>query len=84
MIKGVNKHIVEINNPQNDYFEKAILYVRSDKLTIPPKELSGEAKSYLNSLGFCKKSFPWGKLFLALTAAAGIIFSGITVLLQIL
>ncbi len=52
MIKGVNRHIVEINNPQNDYFEKAILYVRSEKLTIPPKELSDQALSYLNSFGF--------------------------------
>ena len=73
MIKGVNKHIVEINNPGNDYFEKAILYVRSDKLAIPPKELSGEAKSYLQSLGLQKKQFPWGRLSIALTALAGVL-----------
>ena len=72
MIKGVNKHIVEINNPQNDYFEKAILYVRSEKLTIPPKELSDEALNYLNSLGFKKKRINWSKIMLAATGLAGL------------
>lgn len=71
MIKGVNKHIVEINNPQNDYFEKAILYVRSEKLTIPPKELSDEARNYLDSLGFKKKRLNWYKILLGITALAG-------------
>ena len=72
MIKGVNKHIVEINNPKNDYFEKAILYVRSEKLTIPPKELSDEALNYLNSLGFKKKRINWSKIMLAATGLAGL------------
>lgn len=72
MIKGVNKHIVEINNPQNDYFEKAILYVRSEKLAIPPKELSNEALNYLNSLGFHKKQSRLGKILTFLNIIAGV------------
>lgn len=50
MIKGVNKRIVEINNPQNEYFEKAILYIRPEKHALPPAAISLEAKEYLNRL----------------------------------
>lgn len=84
MIKGVNKHIVEINNPNNDYFEKAILYVRPDKLAIPPKELSGEARSYLDSLGFQKRGLPWAKISIALTACAGIVISAAALIIHYL
>ena len=55
LVKGVNKRIVEINNTQNNYFEKAILFVRSEKADSPQKELSDEAYSYLNSLYAQKK-----------------------------
>ncbi len=50
MLKGVNRQIVEINNPENEYFEKAILYVRAEKAFLPKKDLIGEADSYLSSL----------------------------------
>ncbi|MEG0615620.1 MAG: hypothetical protein RR540_07680 [Oscillospiraceae bacterium] len=80
MIKGVNKHIVEINNPQNDYFEKAILFVKPEKLAIPPKKLSDEAFSYLNSISARKKPPSAGKIVAAIScgtvavaAAAGTI-----------
>lgn len=55
MLKGVNKHIVEINNPKNEYFDKAILFVRQDKLSLSAKALAEEAKEYLNSIGKPKK-----------------------------
>lgn len=55
MMKGVNKQIVEINHTDNDYFEKAILYVKPDKINFTKQELSHEAEQYLNSLGFRKK-----------------------------
>lgn len=55
MLKGVNRHIVEINNPQNEYFEKAILYIKQGKLDIPPDEISIEAREYLASLGVGKR-----------------------------
>lgn len=50
MIKGVNKRIVEINNPKNEYFEKAILYIRPEKHALPPAAISLEAKEFLNRL----------------------------------
>lgn len=85
MLKGVNRHIVEINNPQNEYFEKAILYIKQEKLDIPPHEISAEAREYLASLGVGKKTrLPptfAAKLFVggAAIAGAGAIVIGILV-----
>ena len=31
MLKGVNKSVVEINNTDNEYIEKAILFIKPDK-----------------------------------------------------
>lgn len=35
MIKGVNKKVLEINNPQSLYFEKAVLYLKPNMTNIP-------------------------------------------------
>ena len=32
MIKGVNKRILEVNFPESEYFEKAVVFLRTDKL----------------------------------------------------
>lgn len=39
MVKGVNKQIIEVNNPDSIYFEKAIFYLRPG-VRILPTELS--------------------------------------------
>jgi hypothetical protein len=50
MIKGVNKKIIEINNPDSLYFEKAVLYVRPN-ITILPEAISQkEAQRLLTTL----------------------------------
>lgn len=61
MMKGVNKQIVEINRTDSDFFEKAVLYIKPDKINLPKQEISHEAEEYLNSLGFRKKEskLPW-------------------------
>ena len=33
MVKAVNKLILEINNTKNDYFEKAVFYIRPEMHT---------------------------------------------------
>ena len=73
MLKGVNKQIVEINNPNNEYFEKAILFVKAEKLYLPQEMLSNQAYKYLNTLGKPKKRdfkkiFITALLFLAIVA----------------
>ena len=50
MIKGVNKKIVEINNPDSLYFEKAVLYVRPNVIEPTSKFLSSEAETYLKTI----------------------------------
>ena len=50
MIKGVNKRIIEINNPENDYFEKAILFINSSKLQESEPILNRSADIYFKSL----------------------------------
>lgn len=77
MIKGVNKKIVEINNPKSLYFEKAILYVRPNMSGMPTKLLSREAHNYLKSIIPDEKR-KWGTLKIILVSMA--IFAGISLL----
>lgn len=50
MIKGVNKKIIEINNPESPYFDKVVLYIKPTKEVHTRNELSGEVDRYLKSL----------------------------------
>lgn len=47
MIKGVNKAIIEVNDTGNEYFEKAILFIRSSHTGDSQKNLEKEAKKYI-------------------------------------
>lgn len=62
MIKGVNRKIIEISGMENDYFEKAVLYVRPDKSEISETRLGLEARAALGTIvphddkrNFCEK-----------------------------
>ncbi len=50
MLKGVNKRVIEINNPDGEYFERAILFVKPEKFETPPEKLSQLAKSYVDNV----------------------------------
>lgn len=50
MIKGVSRKVVEINNPDSIYFEKAIFYLKPHMSDIPAKLLTKEAEDYMFSL----------------------------------
>lgn len=47
MIKGVNKKVLEINNPQSIYFEKAVLYLKPNMSNAPEKLISREANELI-------------------------------------
>ena len=47
MLKGVNKHIIEISNTGNDCFERVILFVRPDS---EGGDMQRRAGSYLAGL----------------------------------
>lgn len=54
MVKGVNKQIVEIINTENEYFDKAILFVNPEKLESERSELRKQADLFVNAY-VCKK-----------------------------
>lgn len=49
MIKGVNKAIIEVNDTDNEYFEKAIFFIRSSHAGDSQKKLEDHAKKYIES-----------------------------------
>lgn len=65
MIKGVNKRIIEINNPDSIYFEKAIFYLKPNVRELPAAVTEKEIDRFVSQLGleFCgeKKSRRKGK-----------------------
>ncbi len=73
MIKGVNKRVVEITSTDHEYFEKAVLYVKADKSSLPAEKLGEEAREYLGRI------VPVGrkKVF---SLAAGLIISAAAIL----
>ena len=50
MVKGVNKNIIEINNPDSLYFEKAVLYVKPNVTVFPEVLKRKETERLLNRL----------------------------------
>lgn len=44
MIKGINKQILEVTNPESPYFEKIIFFVRPDGQKIDENDLKKEAE----------------------------------------
>lgn len=51
MLKGVNKSVIEINNTDNEYIERAILFIKPEKQDTHIAIINHKAKKYLNSLG---------------------------------
>lgn len=50
MIKGINKQIIEIRCTDDEYFEKALLFVRADKTSQPRGVLEECAREYCKSV----------------------------------
>ena len=58
MIKGVNRRVVEITSTDNEYFEKAVLYVKADKRDVPAARLEEEAREYIGKIAPGKTPSP--------------------------
>lgn len=70
MIKGVTKKIIEINNPDSIYFEKAVFYLRPNVRELPQEVSRSEAQRYIAKLGLeynrnRRKSSMLGKIILS-------------------
>lgn len=50
MIKGVNKNIVEINNTDDFYIEKAILFINPKARSIDESKIISHAKKYVHNI----------------------------------
>ena len=51
MIKGVNKKIIEVKNPDSIYFEKAVFYLRPHILELPEEVSRQEISCYIAQIG---------------------------------
>ena len=50
MIKGINKQIIEIRCTNDEFFEKALLFVRADKASEPRELIERCAHDYCRSI----------------------------------
>lgn len=50
MIKGISKQIIEIKCPNNEYFEKALLFVNSKSPIYSSEVLNAQAKIFSQQL----------------------------------
>lgn len=57
MVKGVNKKIIEVNNPDSIYFEKAVFYLRPEVRTLPDEIARHEIDRYVSTMGLSKKRY---------------------------
>ena len=56
MIKGVNKLIVEVSNPDSEFFERAIFFVKPQMKDIPNKQLNKCADALILEQAGLKKT----------------------------
>jgi len=73
MIRGVNKRIIEINDTDSIYFEKAVFYLRPEVKELPSDVSYREAESYIDSLGLytvptVKPTRNYGKILVLIAA----------------
>ncbi len=74
MLKAVNKIILEINNPDSKYFEKAIFYIRPGNTDYG--KLKADADDYISALDNSKRRKTLGWILPLL--GIGLLSAGIT------
>lgn len=73
MIKGVNKKIIEINNPESIYFEKAVFYLRPEVMELPQQIAEDEIERYISRLGISSHNKRKSKNYAAVFSIAFVI-----------
>lgn len=80
MIKGVNKKIIEINNPESIYFEKAVFYLRPEVIELPQQVAEEEIERYIARLGISSyKRKSKKRSFIITIAVSALFFSGLII-----
>lgn len=86
MIKGINRHMIEIADTGSPYFERALLVVQPQFDTVDETALHAAAKNLLEQADHCghvknvRRRFVWTRL--ALMALSAVIGATVTLLLQ--
>ncbi|MBR1562735.1 MAG: hypothetical protein IJ871_07565 [Ruminococcus sp.] len=75
MIKGINKQIVEIKCTNNEYFDRALLFVSSDKAAsqVSGKRLTEEAEKFCGLMSQNQTRHKGRKAILLGAAAAAVL-----------
>ncbi|MGN1134374.1 MAG: hypothetical protein ACI4RN_07965 [Oscillospiraceae bacterium] len=82
MLKGINKQIIEIKCPNNECFDKILLFVKPENKNIAPNLINRKATEYysavMSSFGkipfYRRKSF-WITIFSTVLMLTVIVFS---------
>lgn len=84
MIKGVNKKVLEVNNPQSIYFEKAVFYLKPNMTCVPEKLLKREADEFINDISPKeRKLLLYTKLLIGISFAFSAVTAAIILLVSI-
>ena len=83
MIKRINKQIIEIKCTNDEYFEKALLFVRAEKCSEPYELIERCARDYCGSIQTAKGSGRRKKTA-ALLLVTGLVLISAAVLLILL
>ncbi len=61
MIKGVSRQIIEVNNTESLYFDKAVFYLKPGVQILPEEVSSREIDKYLTKNNICteKQNRSW-------------------------
>ena len=52
MLRGTNRSIIEINETENKYFEKILIFVKPEFGSLPPERLTREANKMIGGFSF--------------------------------
>lgn len=55
MVKGVNKQIIEVNNTDSIYFEKAVFYLRAGVRSLPKEVSQREIQRFIAESGYAER-----------------------------
>jgi hypothetical protein len=70
MIKGVNKRVIELNDINSDFFDKALLYIKPDRSITPEAELDIEARAFIRTVAPKRKSSNLASIMILLNIIA--------------
>lgn len=83
-MRGVNKLIVEIKDTDNDYFDRAILFLKPDKVTADQAEINRGAMELLAAVRHGERKRHRGVIVAAAVAGVLLLTAGIVALAVLL